>query len=133
MRGQPPLGPADAFKTSVNTYAPAVALKLVRDDGRSVQVVLARAPEAGTLVTAPFLLGASVTGVDVARAWVESSTDTRKWSPVGAALQTPPYTFTIRPKDLPAGEVWLRISAEDEWENRGLSEPLHVIAPERKK
>jgi hypothetical protein len=131
--GEPPIGAVDALKTPVNTYAPAVAIKLVPEGTRAPQVALARAPSDGDTVRNPFLLSASVTGTDVSRAWVEVSTDTRKWSSFGSSVDTAPYAFTVRPALLPAGEVWLRVSANDAWENRGASEPLRVVVPGRKK
>lgn len=133
VEGQPPLGSAEAIKTPVNTYAPAIALKLVPENGRAVQVSLSGGPEKGAVVASPFVLSAAVTGTDVSRAWVESSTDTKKWTGVGGVLQTAPYSFTVKPASLPAGEVWLRVSATDEWENRGASDPLQVVVAERKK
>jgi hypothetical protein len=133
VRGQPPLGTADAFKTPVNTFAPAVAIKLVPANNRAVQVELTATPEPDQTAEEPFLLAASVTGADVSRAWVEVSTDTKKWTPAGRALLTPPFMFTVKPEGLPVGEAWLRVSASDAWENRGASEVRRVIVPSKKK
>lgn len=133
-RGQPPLGTAEVFKTPVNTYAPAVALKLVPGNDHDVKVSLVSAPEKGQVLTIPFQIAASVQGADVSRAWVQVSTDTRSWADASPALLTPPYTFTLSPAALPAGEAWLRVQAVDAWENTGLSEerPVIVSSPAKK-
>lgn len=132
-RGQPPLGTAEVFKTAVNTYAPAVALKLVPANDHAVEVSLAEAPEEGWVATTPFLLSASVSGTDVSRAWVEVSTDTKVWTPAAAPVYTPPFAFTLKPAALPPGETWLRISAVDAWENADVSNERRVIVPLPKK
>jgi hypothetical protein len=131
-RGQPPLGITEALKTPINTYAPAVALKLVPENDRPPEAVWTDVPASGEVAAKPFLLGALVTGVDVSRAWVEFSTDTRIWKESGRALLAPPYVFTVKPETLPAGEVWLRIGAADLWESRAYTEPRRVIVPEKR-
>lgn len=132
-KGQPPMGVNEAFKTSVKTYAPAVALKLIPENDLAVAVSWTEFPERGQVVTGPFQVGVSVQGTDVSRAWIESSTDTFKWSATGAAVLTPPYSFTVDPASLPEGEVLLRVTATDAWENRGVTEPRRVIVPQQKK
>jgi len=131
-RGQPPLGPGEAFESPVKTFSPAVAIKLVPDTEAPVSVSIGQAPAAGWIATAPFQLGASVAGEDIARAWVEVSTDTKKWSAWGTPLLTPPYLFTIAPQALPSGEVWLRIEASDFAEDRGISDSRKVIVPNKR-
>jgi hypothetical protein len=126
--GQPPMGAAEALKTPVRTYAPAVAIKLLAastDEPPSVRWTEFPAEDAAS---APFQLGASVTGSDVAQAWVEVSTDTRAWSRFSAPLPTPPYLFTVDPSRLPSGDVWTRIAASDAAERRGNCDPRKLPA-----
>jgi hypothetical protein len=40
--------------------------------------------------------------------------------------------FTLDPARLPAGPVWLRVSASDARENRGASEPRRALLPDRR-
>jgi hypothetical protein len=126
-RGQPPAGIAEALKTPVSSFEPAVALMLVPHVDGGPHVVLTGGPEEGSSPRDPFMVSVSVEGADVSRAWLEASADGQPWAPVGRPLWGPPFTFTARPAQLPSGEVRLRVSASDRWETRGSSSETTVV------
>jgi len=131
VRGAPPLTAAEALKTPVVSYEPAVAIKLIPAQEDRPQVSWRNPPAAGAEVNPRLIVEAEVVGADVQYAWVEFSTDTRRWLPLGRPQWGAPYTFTLSREALPRGNVQVRAAAKDFWESIGTTAPLSLKVPRK--
>lgn len=130
VKGEPPFNAADALKTNVTYFDPAIAIKLVSGPERPLKVVLIDPPRDAVLQD-KLVLSADITAQDLDKTWVEYSTDTRNWSRLAQALRAAPYSFTLKRDKFPPGRIEVRISAIDVFGDRGTSDliPLTVAPP----
>lgn len=123
--GQPPRTSNEAFQFPAVTYTPAVALKLVPTTTGRSQVVLPSSSEGfwnGNNLVVP----AAVNGTNIESAWLEISSDGKRWSRVGRSLRGAPYVFTVSHTSLPTGPFQVRVRARDSWESVGTSSPVSI-------
>lgn len=123
VRGQPPATEAEALKTQIPNFAPAICLKLVpaNDHVAAVRSFWANDSPDGT-----FWIESTILGQDVERAWLEASHDGgTTWSKQGRPLWDPPYFFRYKPSNNKDSSL-LRVSAVDILGNKGSSLPLEI-------
>jgi hypothetical protein len=122
--GVPPRNSASSLETPINSFLPALALKLVppapAEPAISVNdLSLARA---GRRVLVRF----SAAGEDVSEAWVESSRDRLDWVRVSRYQRRPPFVFSLPPEKSPGPGVYQRGAARDNSRAVGVSEPMMI-------
>ena len=134
IKGVPPQDPAKALSTPITIFEPAIALKLVpkRTEELKPQVKIVRVEdgEARGKTPAPKVVWGSVSGESVDRAWVEISTDNKKWNRYVQPAWKAPFCFTIKTEEIPIGpdgKTWVRLGSADAFENVGVSEPVNLF------
>ena len=127
IKGMPPRDPKNSLKTAITYFKPAIAIKLIPMNTYKVNVGM-------TLTTCQgpdgdeVLISAFIVGVNIEKAWVEYSTDKRKWEKLTVPCWAAPYQFVINKYNSPSGIYSLRVVAVDELGNRGESSSLELTA-----
>lgn len=116
--GVPPRSGATALETPLNSFYPALAIKLVAPNDDEVSVAALNVARTGKFAVVDFAVG----GDNVIEAWVESSKDQLDWTPITKVRRLPPYSFTIGADKFPPPGGFLRARARDSSGNLGVSE-----------
>jgi hypothetical protein len=69
--------------------------------------------------------------VDIQRAWLELSFDKFDWKKITNYLYSSPYSLTLDRNNLPEDMFYLRVAAQDNYENTGYSK--EIVIPKIKK
>ena len=126
IRGYPPLKAANALKTGITVFEPAIALKLVpKGCEQEIRVAIADVKD-GRKKTANKTFIAAVLGNEIECAWLELSTDGKSWQRITRYEYSAPYMITIKPETLPTGSLKIRCAARDIWGNAGYSTPAEI-------
>jgi hypothetical protein len=139
IKGEPPTDPKKALGSGISYFQPALALKLIPSGGLhplQVRVISWQNGSSGHLKP---VITTSVSGESVQRAWVERSSQVKhgdvvrgQWLQVGRSLWKAPYSFSLDQGKLPPGKVFLRIGAENVWQEKAYSEPFKIeVNPSR--
>jgi hypothetical protein len=124
-QGGPPLNSAEALKTAVSFFDPAIALKLVADNAEEVEVSLLDARPAFILDDRA-VLTARVEGSHIQNAWLELWTGKETWRAIGPQVKGAPYTFTLKKDWFPVGVSRVRVGAANIWQKAGYSSAVSV-------
>lgn len=159
IKGMPPTDPSKALSTPITVFEPAIAIKLIPSPAYSPErrisdsqagggmIPESQAPRAPPRVKisriadgkprgkepAPKIVCGTVEGESMERSWIEISTDSKKWSRYGRYVWNAPACFTLRIEELPIGsdgKIWVRLSATNQWEIPGVSEPVNLFEPQ---
>lgn len=138
IKGVPPSNPAKALSTPVTVFEPAIAIKLIPDTEAaermpSVKITEIRDGKIRGKFPAPKIVCSAVEGSSIERAWIEISTDSKKWNRYGRFVWNAPPCFTLRMEEIPVGaggKTWVRAVAVNQWENKGESEPANLFEKE---
>lgn len=124
LLGVPPRAPNLALETPLNSFLPALAIKLVPPlpDEPAITVNDLSVARAGKRVLVRF----SAAGEDVSEAWVESSRDRLDWERISKLQRRPPYAFALGPDNSPAPGLYIRGAARDISGATGYSEPYMI-------
>lgn len=123
LKKQPP----DQFSdgSPISYFDPALAIKLVPQNAYNVLVHLKNISSAES-DGGKLFFAATVTGVNIEKAWVEISQKTNKWERYNRCLYNTPYVFALEPATLPKKKFKLRAAAQDELGNTGYSNELEL-------
>lgn len=122
IKGIPPRDEASSLETPVLNLVPAVAIKLVPQNGGAVVVHKLRLDATQNSAVAQL----SASGTDLRLAWIESSEDKIDWKRITPFVPAPPFTFTIDPERISKNGTYIRGAASDDLENVGFSEPTFL-------
>lgn len=135
IKGFPPTDPAKAVSTPITVFEPAIALKLVPTQNSAEskpKVKIAKIEDGKARGKSPpaKVIWSSVEGVSIERAWIEISTDAKKWNRSGRPVWNAPFCFTLKTEEVPIGKdgkTWVRVGAANQLENVGVSEPVNIF------
>ena len=126
IQGAPPIDPDDSLKTAISVFEPAIAMKLTPSDTEQDIVVQLFDIKEGKKGTQNKTIIASISGDSIERAWIEYAKHDLQYTKTGKFLYNPPWNFTLNPNLLPKERLFIRITAQDTWGNRGYSQPLEM-------
>ena len=124
--GYAPLNPANARKTAISAFEPAIAVKLIPEGADQEIKVSIDAIKDGREKTSNKTLIVSVSGEEIEKAWLEISTDDKQWKKYGRPVYGSPYMFTMKTENLSEGRASIRCAAQDVWGNIGYSQKTEI-------
>jgi len=110
------------LETPISGIKPALAVKLVPQNEYKVVVKNFNAEVEEDSILANF----SVIGADIQRAWLEMSYDKFEWQKVTPYMYSSPYFATLGRETLSSDMFYLRVAAQDNYENTGYSQSLTI-------
>jgi hypothetical protein len=133
IKGEPPASAAEALKSGISYFQPAIALKLVPVGGPHPMRIRILSWANGTPDHLKPILASSVEGESVERVWLEYQGKVhrgdvvgKEWVQVGRSLWKAPYVFSLDQTRLPQGKIRLRIAAVNVWEEKSFSDSFEI-------
>ncbi len=133
IKGTPPTDPKTALGSGLSYFQPAIALELIPDGNSHPMQVRVISWQNGSVDHAKPVIAVSVGGESIERVWVERSENIKRgdvvrghWLQVGRSLWKAPYIFSLDKGKLPHGKVFLRIGAENVWQEKAYGDPFEI-------
>lgn len=126
IKGSPPYG-NNTLETLISGIKPAIGIKLIAPNDYKVVIK----NFSSEIEDNNIILNFTVIGVDIQRAWLELSFDKFDWKKITNYLYSSPYSLTLDRNNLPEDMFYLRVAAQDNYENTGYSK--EIVIPKIKK